>query len=156
MRLAFIPAMVAVLLFVTAPLKAQDAQPILPKAPLTFATPHGPVTLTVELATSPYEQEMGLMYRRHLAPRAGMLFVFRDSGIQSFWMKNTILPLDMVFIKSDGVISSIHAHAVPFDLDPITSDEPVRYVLEINAGAAKLLGLAPGERASGPALKARE
>ncbi len=156
MRLAFISAMAAALFLVTAPLKAQVAQPILPKAPLTFATPRGPVTLNVELATTPYEQEMGLMYRRHLALHAGMLFIFPESGMETFWMKNTILPLDMVFIKSDGMISSIHAHAVPFDLSPISSDEPVRYVLEINAGAAKKLGLAPGEHGSGPALRAKD
>jgi uncharacterized membrane protein (UPF0127 family) len=152
MRLAFIPAMMAALFFVTAPLKAQVAQPVLPKAPLTFVTPHGPVNLIVELATTPYEQEMGLMYRRHLALHAGMLFIFSEDAMESFWMKNTILPLDMVFIKADGRISSIHAHAVPFDLSPISSDEPVRYVLEIHAGAARALGLAPGDQGSGPAL----
>ncbi len=156
MRLAFIPAMMAALLLVTAPLKAHVAQPVLPKAPLTFATPQGPVTLRVELATTPYEQEMGLMYRRHLALHAGMLFIFPDSMMATFWMKNTILPLDMLFITADGKISSIHAHAVPFDLSPISSDEPVRYVLEINAGAAKTLGLAPGEQGSGAALMAKQ
>ena len=155
MRLAFIPAMMAALVFVSVPLKAQVAQPVLPKAPLTFATAHGLVTLRVELATTPYEQEMGLMYRRRLALHAGMLFIFPESTMATFWMKNTILPLDMVFLRTDGTISSIHAHAVPFDLSPISSDEPVRYVLEINAGAAKSLGLAPGEHGSGAALIAK-
>ena len=86
------------------------------------------------------------MFRRSMAPDAGMLFAFPHSGMVNFWMKNTILPLDLVFIRDDGTISSVAADAVPFSETLIPSAEPVRAVLEINAGRAAALGIAPGER----------
>lgn len=129
-----------------------DPQPPLPEAPLAVATPRGPVRLMVELATSAEEQEMGLMFRTHLADKAGMLFVFAKPQMETFWMRNTSLALDMIFIRADGTISSIHDHALPLDERTISSTEPVRYVLEIKAGEAAALGIAPGQHVGGPAI----
>ena len=128
-------------------LAAEDIpQPQLPRSVLVIDTPHGPVRFTVELAVDSRSQERGLMFRRSMAADAGMLFVFRPARTVDFWMKNTILPLDLVFIRADGRISSIAANAVPYSEAQIPSAEPVRAVLEINGGRAAALGLAPGER----------
>ena len=86
------------------------------------------------------------MFRRSMAPDAGMLFDFHRPQMANFWMKNTILPLDLIFIRADGTISSVAADAVPFSEALIPSAEPVRAVLEINGGRAAALGIAPGER----------
>lgn len=87
----------------------------------------------------------GLMYRKHLDADSGMLFDFQNDDFRSFWMKNTILPLDMLFIRADGTISSIVANTTPYSEKIISSEEPVRAVLEINAGRAAELGIKPGE-----------
>ena len=79
-------------------------QPTLPQAPLIIETSKGPARFTVEMATTPSQQEQGLMFRKELAPNAGMLFDFVSESMQAFWMKNTLIPLDMVFIKADGTI----------------------------------------------------
>lgn len=86
------------------------------------------------------------MYRNRLAADAGMLFDFHNDDFRAFWMKNTPLPLDMVFIRADGTISSISSNAKPMSEEPITSHEPVRAVLEINGGRAAALDIQPGER----------
>ena len=91
-------------------------------------------------------QARGLMFRRHLAPNAGMLFDFHHSRPVTFWMKDTILPLDMIFIRADGTIRAIHANAAPYSETPIPSAGPVRAVLEINGGRAAALDIVPGER----------
>jgi len=109
-------------------------------------TPKGPVTFMVELAADDATRKNGLMYRTTLAPNAGMLFDFHEEGLQVFWMKNTPLPLDMIFIRSDGTISSIAENTVPYSEDPIPSSEPVRAVLEINGGRSRALGIAEGEK----------
>jgi hypothetical protein len=105
----------------------------------------GPVRFSAEIAADPASQERGLMYRTRLAPDAGMLFDFRQPEPQTFWMKNTVLPLDMIFIRADGTISSIARDAVPYSETPIPSYEPVRAVLEINGGRAAALGIEPGQ-----------
>jgi len=86
------------------------------------------------------------MFRKTLAPDAGMLFDFHNDVMTAFWMKNTILPLDIIFVRADGTISSIAANAVPFSEASIPSSEPIRAVLEINAGRAKALGIEPGDK----------
>ncbi len=120
-------------------------QPTLPRTQLTIDTAHGPARFVVEMATDSTEQERGLMFRTHMAPNAGMLFDFHGPVMTSFWMKNTILPLDMLFIRANGTISTIHANATPYSQTPIPAAEPVRAVLEINAGRAKALDIAPGD-----------
>lgn len=106
----------------------------------------GPVRFSTEVVADEASQEKGLMYRTRLAPDAGMLFDFHVPEPQTFWMKNTVLPLDMIFIRADGTISSIAPDAVPYSETPIPSTEPVRAVLEINAGRAAALGIEPGQR----------
>jgi uncharacterized protein len=105
----------------------------------------GPQPFLVELALSPAQQEQGLMWRREMAPNAGMLFVFQAPEVAHFWMHNTILPLDMLFIAADGRVAGIHAQAKPQNDDIIASDKPVLAVLELNAGAAARFGIKPGD-----------
>jgi len=100
----------------------------------------------VEIAVTPEQRAQGLMYRRSMAAEAGMLFDFgRRAGRASMWMKNTYIPLDMLFIKADGEIESIAARTVPHSLESISSRGPVRGVLELNGGTAARLGIAPGD-----------
>ena len=122
-------------------------QPTLPTTPLTIQTAKGPARFTVEMATSWPQQEVGLMFRKTLAPNAGMLFDFVTESPQSFWMKNTLIPLDMLFIKADGTIVRIAANTKPLSEEPVPSYEPVRAVLEIAGGRAAELGLQPGDKA---------
>lgn len=100
---------------------------------------------TVEMARSPQEQARGLMFRTELAPDAGMLFPFEPAKTASFWMKNTPIPLDIVFIRADGTIESIAAETEPYSLAPVQSGEPVAAVLEIAGGRAAALGIEPGD-----------
>ena len=100
----------------------------------------------VELAVSSEEQEKGLMFRRTLAPDAGMLFVFATPQIVDFWMKNTILPLDMIFIRKDGTVDAIARNAVPYSLTNIFSTGPVIATLEVPAGTAGRLNLQPADK----------
>jgi hypothetical protein len=117
---------------------------------LTIDTPSGPVHFSVEVASDSLSRTRGLMYRSAMAADAGMLFDFQDSHFRSFWMKNTILPLDMVFIRANGTISSVAPNAKPMSEDTITSVEPVRAVLEINGGRAAALHIEPGEKVHTP------
>ncbi len=108
----------------------------------------------VELAVSPQQQAQGLMYRPSLAADAGMLFIYRPAREVSMWMKNTVIPLDMLFIAEDGEIVKIVERAVPLSLTTISSDRRVRAVLEINGGMANRLGIRPGDRVVHPAFEA--
>jgi uncharacterized protein len=100
---------------------------------------------TVELARSLSEQAMGLMNRSSLAPDRGMLFPYDPPQSTSFWMKNTLIPLDIIFIRPDGTIGRIAANTTPLSLEPIPSLEPVSAVLEIAGGRAAQLGIGPGD-----------
>ena len=110
--------------------------------------------LTVELAIDPDQREQGLMYRRQLAPDHGMLFDFGETRRVMMWMKNTFLPLDMLFISQDGTVRTIHENAVPLSEAIIDSRESVAYVLELNAGTVKRLGIKPGDRLQGAGIAA--
>ncbi len=118
----------------------------LPVETIRIDTAAGQKALRVEIAADAASQERGLMFRRELAPDAGMLFDFHQEARVSFWMKNTPLPLDMVFIRSDGTVASVEPNAVPYSTDSIPSPEPVRAVLEINGGRAHDLGIKPGDK----------
>ena len=120
-------------------------QPTLPQAPLIIETSKGPARFTVEMATTWSEQERGLMFRKSLAPNVGMLFDFGNESMQAFWMKNTLIPLDMLFIKANGTVARIASNAKPLSEDSIPSYEPVRAVLEIPGGRAAQLGLKAGD-----------
>jgi uncharacterized membrane protein (UPF0127 family) len=100
----------------------------------------------VDMALNDIERARGLMFRKSLGPYEGMLFDFHQEQPVSFWMKNTLIPLDMVFIGADGTIKHIHSNAVPLSTDAVPSKFPVRGVLEINGGSAKLLGIKPGDK----------
>ena len=114
--------------------------------PLSIATSSGRHDFKVEVARSPEEQERGLMFRSHLAPDAGMVFPMEPPRNASFWMKNTVIPLDLIFIRPDGSIARIAADAVPYSLSPIDSGEPVSAVLEIAGGRAAALGIVEDDK----------
>lgn len=101
---------------------------------------------TIEIADDAQERARGLMFRESMAREAGMLFIYEQDRIASFWMKNTFIPLDMLFIASDGTIMQVAPDAQPHNLTPIRSDKPVRAVLEINGGLAAELGIGAGDR----------
>lgn len=109
-------------------------------------TSRGPVKFTVELAVTPAEQERGLMFRKSLAPDHGMLFPYNPPRPAAFWMKNTLIPLDIIYIGPDGRVLSIARNAVPHDETPLPSGGAVRGVLEIAGGRAAKLGILPGDR----------
>lgn len=100
---------------------------------------------TVELALNAAQQAQGLMFRRDLAPDAGMLFLYGRVRDVSMWMKNTLIPLDMLFIAADGRIVNIAERTVPGSLETIPSGQPVLGVLELNGGTAARLGIATGD-----------
>jgi uncharacterized membrane protein (UPF0127 family) len=112
-------------------------------------------TFVVWLADTPSRQAQGLMFVRALPQLQGMLFVHESPRPISMWMKNTYIPLDMVFIDANGHIQQIVEGATPHSLDIIRSNEPALAVLEIGGGEAKRLGLQPGQRVAHPALAKR-
>lgn len=108
-------------------------------------TSKGNFTFNIEIADTEESRDRGLMFRQSLASDAGMLFdFFKDQPVE-FWMVNTFIPLDMVFISSSGVVKTVHANARPQDATPIPSGAPVEFVLEIPGGRAAEIGLAPGD-----------
>ena len=113
---------------------------------LDILTRRGVAHFTVQMADTPASREKGLMFVRSLGPDKGMLFNFKFVQPVSFWMKNTLIPLDMLFIAADGRVVTIASNAVPMSQTPIPSGEPVLGVLEIAGGRAAQLGLAPGDR----------
>lgn len=100
----------------------------------------------IELALTPQQQEKGMMFRTEMAENAGMLFYFSEEAPRAFWMKNTLIPLDMIFIKKDGRILNIHENAIPNDLTSIPSNGPAIAVLEINGGISRKLGIQAGDK----------
>ena len=111
-----------------------------------------PQEFMVELALTPEEQTRGLMFREIMGERQGMLFVFQGVSMHSFWMKNTLIPLDIIFIRADGGIAHIAERTVPQSLGLIPSRVPVRSVLELNGGTAERLGLKVGDKVSHPLI----
>ena len=109
-------------------------------------TMRGRVKFTVELAITKAEQERGLMFRKALAPDRGMLFPYKPPRRAAFWMKNTLIPLDIIYIGPDGRVLSIARNAVPHDETPLPSGGPVGGVLEIAGGRAAQFGILPGDR----------
>jgi len=108
--------------------------------------PGAAVEVSLEVAATPAERERGLMYRTSLAEGRGMLFVFDADGNQSFWMKNTLIPLDLLFIARDGTVVGIHANATPQSTADIAVGMPSRYVLEVPGGWAARHGISAGAR----------
>lgn len=118
----------------------------LPVSDLVIHAASGAKKFKVELADTDAARSKGMMFRTHMAPDAGMLFDFITEQPASFWMRNTLIPLDMLFIKADGTILNIHQRAIPQDETSISSAGPVRAVLELNGGTSARLGLKAGDR----------
>ncbi len=125
--------------------KGPDAPAAAPRVVIETAKGARP-SVTVELARTDAERARGLMFRKSLAPDAGMLFLFDESQEHSFWMQNTLIPLDMIFIADDGRIVGIVERAEPLTTTPRTVGAPSRYVLEVNGGWAAAHGVARGDR----------
>ncbi len=113
---------------------------------LVLVTGSGRHEFEVEMATSPAQRRLGLMHRPRMAANAGMLFDYGMPRLISMWMKNTVIPLDMIFIAGNGRIISIAENTTPFSLTAIGSGSPARAVLEINAGTVARLHIKPGDR----------
>ena len=113
--------------------------------PLAIVTTHGVRHFTVEIADTDATRESGLMFRKSLAPDRGMLFDFGSPQTVTFWMKNTLIPLDMVFIAKDGRVVSIARNAVPMSEALIPSGGPIVGVLELRGGRAAEIGVKPGD-----------
>ena len=131
---------------------AIEASPAgLEQVPLTIVTTAGKThRFTVEVARSEAQQAQGLMNRQTLAPDRGMIFPYATPVAASFWMKNTLIPLDMIFIRADGTIARIEANTVPLSLDPVSAGEPVTAVLELAGGRAAELGITAGAKVTWP------
>ena len=122
---------------------------------LEVVTKNGTHIFGVEMAVTPEEQARGLMFRRELPEMQGMLFDFHREQPTSFWMKNTYVPLDMIFIRADGRILNIAENTVPLSEALVSSSGPVRAVLEVVAGTSKKLGIAAGDRVVHPIFGGR-
>jgi uncharacterized membrane protein (UPF0127 family) len=162
-RAALAAALAACLLGCRAEPQSLAAQPASARAersglaviPLQIRSGRRNHIFNVEVAGTPEEQAQGLMFRERLAPNEGMLFPFPSPRPASFWMKNTLIPLDMIFIRADGTIARIAANTVPHSLEPVAVGEPVAAVLEIAGGRSAQLGISQGDRvgwAGGPSL----
>jgi uncharacterized protein len=114
--------------------------------PLTITSLGKKHTFRVEMARTPQEQARGLMFRTEMGPDEGMLFPYDPPRVLSFWMKNTVLSLDLVFIGPDHRVINVAANAVPYSEASITSDAPAIATLELNAGRAAALNIVPGAR----------
>ena len=121
--------------------------------PLIAETIDGPVEISIEIADDEHEREIGLMFREDLPERHGMLFVFAVTGPVGFWMKNTPLALDLVFIGEDGRVGAVR-RGEPQSLEVIAPAGPVRFVLELEAGVAGALKIVPGTLLRHPAIQA--
>ena len=105
----------------------------------------GDYSFNVEVVDTPESRAKGLMFVQELADDAGMLFDFKEERPVSFWMRNTFIPLDMIFVGADGVVKNIHVNARPHDVTGIPSEGPVQFVLEIPGGRSVEIGLKPGD-----------
>nr|WP_181418669.1 DUF192 domain-containing protein [Pseudoroseicyclus aestuarii] len=119
---------------------------------VTVSGDWGQARFAVEIADDAEERARGLMYREEMAPLAGMLFVYEAPQPASFWMRNTLIPLDILFADAQGRLITVHDRAVPLDETPIPGGDAVQYVLEINGGMADRLGITPGDVLQHPAI----
>ncbi len=111
---------------------------------LTIQGDFGQATFSIDVADDPQERAQGLMFVEQMPTLSGMLFIYERPQSVSFWMKNTLIPLDMIFAAPDGEILRIHENAIPGDLTPIPGGDGVQMVLEINGGLSSRLGLTEG------------
>lgn len=125
---------------------ADQENPVGPLTSLTVANGNERIVLSIETVRGREATARGLMFRKELGADRGMLFDFEREAPLTFWMRNTLIPLDMVFAKDDGEVIKVHADAKPLDETPVESGEPARYVLEIEGGAAARFGIKVGSR----------
>lgn len=143
-------ALFALALLAAAPAWAQP-QTGLPTTEIVIQTATGRHKFTVELATTPDQMARGLMYRREMAADRGMLFDYgRETPNVSMWMKDTFIPLDMLFVKADGSVLNIAERTVPHSLASVPAAGPVRAVIELNGGTASRLKIKPGDKVLHP------
>jgi len=119
---------------------------------LVLKTESGEHSYTVEIADTDRERATGLMFRRSLPEKSGMIFLYDPPQRVGMWMRNTYIPLDMVFITAEGTVRRIEADTEPFSTDLISSGGEVAAVLELNAGQAAKIGVKPGDRVIFPGL----
>ena len=148
-RRALLPMLVSLLAGLSRFSAGADLQRF-PTSELTIISATGPHRFKVELAETPAQMTQGLMFRTSLAPDAGMLFDYKQPTAATMWMRNTLIPLDMLFVDAQGRIVNIHQRAVPQSLDVIAAAAPVRAVIELNGGTASRLGIEPGDRVIHP------
>jgi uncharacterized membrane protein (UPF0127 family) len=122
-----------------------QAQTVVTALPVVITTAKGAHRFDVEVAATPQEQEKGLMFRKALPENGGMLFPMDPPRTASFWMKDTLIPLDMVFIHTDGTIAFLKSNAQPYSRIPVSAGVPVAAVLELRGGRAAELGIAEGD-----------
>jgi uncharacterized membrane protein (UPF0127 family) len=158
MTRSFVPIVLAgIALAACSPQPATEATPAaaasavhpvsgLPVIPLTIATSKGGHAFRVEVARSEEEQARGLMFRTELGPDEGMIFHREPADVASFWMKNTPLPLDIIFIGTDRRILNIAANTTPSSLTPVSAEGLTGAVLELRGGRAAQLGIGPGAK----------
>lgn len=149
---AFVLALVAGVVFSCAD---ESKETSIPTEEITF-TKEGELSLykegeithsiDIEIADTPYEWETGLMYRESLGEDQGMLFIYSNEAPRSFYMKNTLIPLDLIFYNKDSTVVSFHENAVPRDLTPIPSGEPAQFILEVNAGKVNEWNIETGDK----------
>ena len=150
--LSFLPA---IMLALSVSAHAADPKPPakpLPHTILVIDTAAGEVKFDVEVAADWRSQEYGLMNRKFLPRHTGMIFDFGSPSMTSFWMKNTLIPLDMLFIDEKGIVRKIHEGAKPHDETPLSSGGPVKSVLELNGGAVKARNIAVGNKVLSPQI----
>lgn len=151
-QMAHLLAVLSLILLAPAIGLAEQQGQVLAKSELVITSSERKFAFQVELAKSPEERRVGLMHRRELAPDHGMLFDFGQTAPVAMWMKNTYIPLDMMFIREDGEIVNIAHDTVPHSEAVLASDGPVRAVLEVPAGTTRLLGIKAGDRVLHPTL----
>ncbi|MCW8055609.1 DUF192 domain-containing protein [Agrobacterium tumefaciens] len=139
-------AVMALLFFMLASAAQAQERQAFTSEPLTIETASGKThDFVAELALDDAQRAQGLMFRKSMPSENGMLFDFGEARAVAMWMRNTLIPLDMLFIGSDGRITHIHENAVPHSEAIISSRGPVKFVLELNGGAAKRSGIKPGD-----------
>jgi uncharacterized membrane protein (UPF0127 family) len=149
------PLLLVLLLAFTLPHAAIERLSAAQLQPLEIASKSGVHVFAVEMAVTPEEQTRGLMFRRELPEGQGMLFDFGQEQPAMFWMKNTYVSLDMIFIRADGRILRIAESTVPLSEALVPSGGPVRAVLEVVAGTARKFGIAPGDMVAHPIFSGR-
>ena len=117
-----------------------------PRVRISDSSGFSKAVVRIEIAESAGARELGLMYRQHLDQNAGMLFVFKQPQHLTFWMKNTEIPLDMIFAGADGTVAGIIANAEPFSERQLSVEGDSQYVLEVNSGFAQRRGIKAGDR----------